>query len=39
MSLASTAIQYKKCAQISVSSVNESPNQYAFRNANESYTV
>ena len=35
----STAIEYKKCAQISVLSVNESPIRYAFRKATESYTV
>ena len=34
----STAIRYKKCAQICLS-VNESPIRYAFRNAAESYTV
>ena len=35
----STAIQYKKCAQILVSSVNKIPIQYAFGNTTESYTV
>ena len=36
---ASTAIRYKKSAQIFALSVNKSPIRYAFRNATESYTV
>ena len=34
-----TAIRYKKCGQIFVSSVNKALSQYAFRNAVESYMV
>ena len=35
----STAIQYKKCAQIFVSSVNKNPIRYAICDATNSYTV
>ena len=35
----STAIRYKKCAQIFVSSVNKNPIRYTIRNATNSYKV
>ena len=35
----SIAIQYKKCAQIFVSSVNKNPIRYTIRDAPDSYTV
>ena len=35
----STAIRYKKCAQIFVVDVNKSPIRYIFRDATKSYTV
>ena len=35
----STAIQYEKCAQIFVSSVNKNPIWYTISDATNSYTV
>ena len=35
----STAIRYKKCVQIFVSSVNKNPIRYTIRNATNSNTV
>ena len=38
-SVSTDNIRYKKCVQISVLSMNESPIRYVLRNATESYTV